>query len=185
MAIAFIKRQYDVGKRGKAVTIALSAVKQWLVSHSMDVSFMEAPSVQQALKATRYTQPELRIETQRIHNTALIPISADFLDPFRNTYWSDNWSDREAIDRAAIYIATVLCYDLSSRIGTVTKAERGSIIALEPIKCIYRWIYFCGGRGSTNRTSCSSYQVYRRNHPRGNTTPHAKRLDKVRDNCLA
>ena len=121
--ISFVKWLYDQGKWGKQVTSAISAIKQWLTFHSLSTHHLETPAVKQALKASIYSQSELRSVAIRTEHTAIIPVSLDFLLRLRLTHWTMDWTDRLALDRAGVYIAAMLCYDLGARIGTFTKVD--------------------------------------------------------------
>jgi hypothetical protein len=124
LMIKFMSTVYDLGLRGDQITVLMSGVKQSLLLRGFDVEFMIGGRYQQAIKACRLTNQNLKDKTMFQIENSQLPITMEIIVYMRQSSWDKvDWSQRSSVLEAAAYLCYALAFDTGRRIVNFTHQD--------------------------------------------------------------
>jgi hypothetical protein len=108
LMIKFMSTVYDLGLRGDQITVLMSGVKQSLLLRGFDVEFMSGGRYQQAIKACRLTNQNLKDKTMFQNENSQLPMTMEMIVYMRQSWDKVNWSQRSSVFEAAASLCCAL-----------------------------------------------------------------------------
>ena len=125
MAAMFLRQRHAAGLRGKEASDFFAAVRLHFVSALMSTSFLDSNVLSAARSACNLSTEELRSKRNLGQATTVkLPICESMLVDLRARCWEGKGWIYPDIDSRAIYMASILGYDVDVRISEYTRKER-------------------------------------------------------------
>ena len=125
MAAMFLRQRHAAGLRGKEASDFFAAVRLHFVSALMSTSFLDSNVLSAARSACNLSTEELRSKRNLGQATTVkLPICESMLVDLRARCWEGKGWIYPDIDSCAIYMASILGYDVDVRISEYTRKER-------------------------------------------------------------
>lgn len=119
-------RKHQAGKRGKAATAFMAAIRQMFARTMRATTFFDSSIIATARTSCLMKPAELRAAKDSGPPTSVkLPICEGILADLRVRSWPSGWSD-EAKRSKAVYVGTMYGFETAGRIGEFTHSERGS-----------------------------------------------------------
>ena len=119
-------RRHQAGKRGKAATAFMAAVRQMFARTMRETSFFDSAIIATARTSCLMKPDELRaLKDNGPVASVKLPICEGILSDLRTRSWPAGWSDEDRRFKAA-YVGTMYGFETASRIGEFTHCERGN-----------------------------------------------------------
>jgi hypothetical protein len=119
-------RKHQAGKRGKAATAFMAAIRQMFARTMRATAFFDSSIIATARTSCLMKPAELRAAKDNGPPASVkLPICEGILADLRVRSWPSGWSD-DAKRLKAVYVGTMYGFETAGRIGEFTHSERGS-----------------------------------------------------------